>query len=61
MHVDYTRGVVMSYFIIREANTADLSYEVEYYIKVGWKLQGGVAMTSHQSKLTYCQAMTKED
>jgi hypothetical protein len=51
----------MSYLIIREANTADLSYEVEHYIKVGWKLQGGVAITSLPSKLIYCQAMTKEE
>ncbi len=50
----------MKYMVIRCDSNVKLISEVEIYLRLGWKLQGGVSITSHGMSLYCSQAMVKD-
>lgn len=50
----------MEYIILEENNRASLSVVISEYADMGWKLQGGVAVTEVGFDSYYRQAMVKD-
>ena len=50
----------MKYMVMRCDSNVKLINEVERYLKLGWKLQGGVSITSHGMSIYCSQAMIKD-
>ena len=50
----------MKYMVMRCDSNVKLINEVERYLKQGWKLQGGVSITSHGMSIYCSQAMVKD-
>jgi hypothetical protein len=46
--------------ILTNSSSYRLSQEVEKYLSMGWKLQGGVAYSMSMASEYYAQAMIKE-
>lgn len=53
----------MKYKVLFNYDTEKLEEQVNYFLKNGWKLQGGISVTFKVTgqNLIYAQAMTKED
>jgi hypothetical protein len=50
----------MRYTVLEFDSCFDLEKEVNEKIKQGWKLQGGVSITSHGMSIYCSQAMVKD-
>ena len=52
---------LMEYTVLINGYLGDLTSEVNEYIKDGWCVSGGVAISWSNHESEYCQAMIKED
>ncbi|WP_313309692.1 DUF1737 domain-containing protein [Lactococcus taiwanensis] len=50
----------MKYMVMRCDSNVKLINEIERYLKLGWKLQGGVSIISHGMSIYCSQAMVKD-
>jgi hypothetical protein len=51
--------MVKEYIILMDYTTDELVKAVNYKLKNGWQLQGGVSITFYNHMTKFCQAMIK--
>lgn len=52
----------MQYLVLTGWKLTEFEQRIELYLNDGWKLQGGVSVTtSLANEITYAQALTKEN